>query len=277
MKGVEYDPTQFLGAAPYYLLGRPPYSVELGEVLASELGLDGTGSLLDVGCGPGTVGVQLASLFEHVAFLEPDTDLLAQAQLYATSAGLTAVSFLNATAEKLPELRLKPMRIVTFGQSFHRMNRLYVAKAVYDILEPGGSMVLVSHDATRQMPPQPAGVPPIPHDDINRLIQVFLGPERRSGSRSASSYGAERFEDTLASTSFEPVRVVFAKGRTDVIRDADGVIANYLSMSYAAPHLFGSRLDEFVAALRDLLKEQSPGGQFWDWPGDTEIEIATRS
>jgi hypothetical protein len=47
-------------------------------------------------------------------------------------------------------------------------------------------------------------------------------------------------------------------------------------MSYAAPHLFGSRLDEFIANLKDLLTRHSPTGMFWDWPGDTEIVIATR-
>jgi 2-polyprenyl-3-methyl-5-hydroxy-6-metoxy-1,4-benzoquinol methylase len=69
---VEYDPTQFAGTAPYYLRGRPPYSDQLGDVLVRELGLDRTGSLLDVGCGPGTLGIQLAPLFEHVTLLEPD-------------------------------------------------------------------------------------------------------------------------------------------------------------------------------------------------------------
>jgi hypothetical protein len=39
---MDYDPTQYLGSARHYLVGRPPYSAELGAVLASELGLDGT-------------------------------------------------------------------------------------------------------------------------------------------------------------------------------------------------------------------------------------------
>jgi hypothetical protein len=69
---------------------------------------------------------------------------------------------------------------------------------------------------------------------------------------------------------------VFAPGRPDIIRDADGVIAGCLSMSYAAPHLFGPRLDEFIATLRELLERHSPTGRFWDWPGDTQILIATR-
>ena len=70
---------------------------------------------------------------------------------------------------------------------------------------------------------------------------------------------------------------MFAPGRTNLIRDVDDVIANCLSaMSFAAPPLFGARLGEFVADLRGLLTRHSPDGRFWDWPGDTELIIATR-
>lgn len=267
---------QFRGSAPYYLRGRPPYSRELAAVLAEELRLDGSGRLLDVGCGPGTVGVQLSPLFEHVTFADPDADMLAQAQAHARAAGLTAVDFLNVTAEDLAGLSLPAMRLVTFGQSFHRTDRLRVAEGVYDMLGPAGSMVLIVHDPGRSAPPAPANCSPIPHDEIGHLVRSFLGAELRSGARLASSYGAERFEETLARTRFGRPRVVFATGRADIVRDADDVIANYLSMSFAAPHLFGPRLSEFVDELRRLLEQRSPSGRFWDWPGDTEMIIATR-
>jgi hypothetical protein len=71
-------------------------------------------------------------------------------------------------------------------------------------------------------------------------------------------------------------RVTYAPGRPDVVRDIDGVIAGYFSTSFAAPPLFGSRLAEFTTELRSLLEQRSPTGRFWDWPGDTEIVIATR-
>lgn len=80
----------------------------------------------------------------------------------------------------------------------------------------------------------------------------------------------------MARNSFGTSRTVHAPGRPDIVRDVDGVIAGCLSMSYAAPHLFGSRLDAFVADLRNLLTSRSADGRFWDWPGDTEIVIATR-
>jgi ubiquinone/menaquinone biosynthesis C-methylase UbiE len=273
---MEYDPAQFRGAAAYYLRGRPPYSAELADVLTTELGLDGTGRLLDVGSGPGTVGVQLASAFEQVIFVEPDADMLSEARAHATAAGLSAVDFRQATAEDVAELGLPAIRVATFGQSFHRTDRIRAAEAVHRVLRPGGSMVLLSHDPSRPAPPQPVGTEPIPHEAIRALIRAYLGPELRSGSRLATSYSSERFEETLARTAFGPPRLVYARGRPNLIREVDDVVANYLSMSYAAPHLFGERLGAFVADLRALLGQASPSGRFWDWPGDTQIWIAMR-
>jgi hypothetical protein len=66
------------------------------------------------------------------------------------------------------------------------------------------------------------------------------------------------------------------RGRPDLIKDLDAVVANYFSMSYAAPRLFGNRRADFEADLRRLLLERSPDGLFWDWPGDTELVIATK-
>ena len=273
---MEYDPTQYLGAAPYYLPGRPGYSAELPNVLAAELDLDGTGHLVDIGSGPGTVGVQLARLFDHVTLVEPDPGMLAEARSHVAATGLSSVDFVQATAEDILGLGLSPVRMVTFGQSFHRTDRPVVAEAVHRLLEPDGSLVLISHDPTRPAPPAPAGTSPIPHEQIRELIQTFLNSDLRSGNRLVADYSVERFEQTLERTSFGTPRTVFAPGQPDIIRDVNGVVTGCLSMSYAAPHLFGPRLDEFIAALSELLAGHSPTGQFWDWPGDTELLIATR-
>lgn len=207
---MDYDPTQYLGAASYYLRGRPAYAADLPSVLADELGLDGSGHLVDVGSGPGIVGVQLARLFGHVTLVEPDSDMLAEARSHAAAAGLRSVDFVRATAEDLPALGLSPVRVVTLGQSFHRTNRLVVAEAVYQLLEPGGSLVLISHDRSRPAPPAPAGTAPIPHERLRELITVFLNSELRSGNRLFADYSVEPFEQTLGRTSFGAPRVVFA-------------------------------------------------------------------
>jgi hypothetical protein len=83
--------------------------------------------------------------------------------------------------------------------------------------------------------------------------------------------------DPALCTRFGRPECHYAAGRPDIVRDIDAVIANYFSMSYCAPHLFGDRLGEFEAALRRELQAHSPSGLFWDWPGETEILLARRA
>jgi protein-L-isoaspartate O-methyltransferase len=66
---VRYDPTIYGGAAVHYRYGRPAYSPGLEALVAEELGLDGSGRLLDVGCGPGILTVRLVHLFEEAVGL----------------------------------------------------------------------------------------------------------------------------------------------------------------------------------------------------------------
>jgi SAM-dependent methyltransferase len=273
---MDYDPTQYRGSAAHYLAGRPPYSAELETVLARELGLDGTGHLLDVGCGPGVLAVRLAALVERVTALEPDADMLEQARMHAAARRVERIEFVHARAEDIGELDLSPMRLVTFGQSFHRTDRLPVAEAVYDLLEPGGAIVLVVHDPDAGPTPVGPGDPPIPDDEVQQLISFYLGAQRKSGQGTASRFSTERFEHTLERTRFEPPTTIHAPGRRDIVRDIDGVVSGYLSMSYAAPHLFGDQLDNFVADLRDLLERATTTGRFWDWPGDTAAIVARK-
>ena len=270
-----YDPTLYKGSAPFYLRGRPPYSRALRETVAAACGVNGAGRLLDVGCGPGVLAVELAPLFQEVVGLDPDADMLAEANRHARRAQATNIQWVRGLAEEIRELDLGTFRLVAFGQSFHRTDRERVGEAVYDLLEPGGSIALVANTVEGRPKPPGPGHPEIPHDTIGSLIDKYLGPERRAG-RGVAPPPVDRYEDALGRTRFGKPTHVFAPGRADVVQDVDGVLANSLSMSFAAPHLFGDRLDLFEAEVRQMLRRESPSGLFWDWPGDTEIVIATK-
>lgn len=270
---MPYDPTIFQGTAAYYTHGRPAYSRELAATLAAELRLDGAGRLLDVGCGPGTLTIALADHFAEAIGIDPDADMLAAAADRAAAAGIANVRWVRALAEHIPTLDLGIFRLVTFGQSFHWTDRERVAEAVYEILEPGGALALIVHTHAGRPQPIGPGHPPIPHDAIRALIERELGPQRRAGQGFPPQH-ADRIEDALARTRFGAPRSIFCPGRPDIVQDVDGVLANYHSTSFAAPHLFGERLPAFEADMRTLLAAHSPSGLFWDWPGDTEIILA---
>lgn len=272
---VPYDPTIYAGAAAHYRVGRPPYSPELEAVLAEELGLDGTGRLLDGGCGPGILTLRLAHLFEEAVGLDPDPDMLAEAGRVARERGIGNIRWVHARAEDLPEAAPGPYRAVTFGLSLHWTDEARVAEAVYDMLEPGGGLALIVHTVEgRPTPPSP-GRPPIPHAEIEELVQKYLGPSRRAG-QGAAPVRTHRFEDVLVRTRFGEPQAIFVPGIPDLLRDGESVLSGYFSFSWSAPHLFGDRVEEFAADVRELLASRSPDGLFWDWPGDTEVILARK-
>ena len=273
---MPYDPTIYLGSAAHYRCGRPAYSPGLEGFLTREAGLDGSGRLLDGGCGPGVLTVRLAHLFGEAVGLDPDADMLAEGARAARERGITNIRWVRGLAEDLPAAAPGPYRLVTFGTSFHWTDELRVAETVYDLLEPGGALALVVHTVAGRPRPHPGpGVPPIPHDEIRALVEKYLGSTRRVGQGTAPER-AHTFEDVLVQTRFGAPRQFFVPGVPDLVRDSESVLSGYLSLAISAPHLFGDRLDDFAGEVRALLASRSADGVFWDWPGDTEVVIARK-
>jgi SAM-dependent methyltransferase len=272
---VPYDPTIFAGAAPHYRRGRPPYSPQLEAVLADELGLDGSGRLLDGGCGPGILTVRLAHLFEEVVGLDPDAAMLAEGRRVADDRGITNIRWVQARAEDLPGAAPGPYRLVTFGSSFHWTEEVGAAEAIYDMLEPGGGLALIVHTVEGRPAPPGPGPPPIPHTELEALVEKHLGSIRRAGQGMAPVRN-HRFADVLVRTRFGAPQSIFVPGIPDLVRDTESVLSGYFSFSSSAPHLFGDRVEDFAADVRELLASRSPDGLFWDWPGDTEVILARK-
>ena len=273
---MSYDPTIYEGAAAHYRAGRPPYSPQLEAMLAKELGLDGSGGLLDGGCGPGILTLRLAHLFDEAVGLDPDPDMLSEARRAAEAREIENVRWVEARAEDLPGAAPGPFRLVTFGQSFHWTDEARVAEVVYDMLEPDGALAMVVHTVEGRPKPESPGYPPIPQAEIEALVERYLGAGRRAG-QSPAPVRTHRFEDVLVRTRFGAPEQVFVPGVPDLQRDTDSVVSGYFSFSWSAPHLYGDRLEEFERDLRALLREHSPDGLFWDWPGDTEIILARKT
>jgi ubiquinone/menaquinone biosynthesis C-methylase UbiE len=257
----EWDETLFEGCAPYYEQGRPPYSPALADALRDALGLDGRGRLLDVGCGPGRVTLLLAHLFEEVVGLDPDRGMIAEAERITAARGVGNARFVRERAELLPA-GLGTFRVATFAASFHWMDRPKVARAVRGMVEPGGAAVQVDTRAYRS---------PV-EDAVDELRVRYLGTDKRAGQsiRNTSPSGED---DVFRAAGFRPMEVVTVPDGRVLARSVDDLIAQSLSSSSTAPHLFGERLDDFVTEVREALLAQNPSGAFTMTLPDNQLRI----
>ena len=249
----QWDPTLFEGTATYYRRGRLPYSRRVADAVAEALGLDGTGRLLDVGCGPGIVAELLADRVAEVVGVDPDPGMLAE----AARAGIPNATWVQLRAEELPA-SLGTFRVVTFAASFHWMDRPRVAAIVRRMLEPGGAVIQLSSSSYIPMP-----------EAVGALRIRYLGPDHRAGQsiRTSSPTGEDLvFQDA----GFPPMEEVMVPDGRVVERSLDDVVAYVLSMSGTAPHLFGDRLGAYVADLRAALEPHAP---FRVTLGDNSVRI----
>jgi SAM-dependent methyltransferase len=236
-----WDETLYAGSAVHYARGRMPYPAELGTALRDELGLDGSGRLLDVGCGPGPLTAVLAPFFSAVVGIDADAAMIAE----AGRRGIGNARWLRMRAEELPA-ELGTFQVVSFAQSFHWMDQPLVAERVRPMLT--GAWVHIGATTHR-------GVGGEVWDRIEELIVEYLGPVRRAGQGTLPHGTAGGEDEVMRRAGYRgPVRLEVGGGEV-VERSADEVVAAVFSLSYAAPHLFGDRLPAFEADLRELLKE----------------------
>jgi hypothetical protein len=132
------------------------------------------------------------------------------------------------------------------------MDRAEVLRRCHDVLEPGGGIALT-------------GVGSLWHSEITweqetaRVIQRWLGPERRAG-RGSFRDPDERYEVMLARSGFARVETGTCRLRRTL--DMDGVIGELYSTSFCNPRLLGDSRQAFEDDLRAALLRVEPSGKF---------------
>ncbi|MEU7927410.1 class I SAM-dependent methyltransferase [Micromonospora sp. NPDC049107] len=269
----QWDETLYAGSARHYSIGRWPYPPEVAEAIGTALDLDGTGRLLDVGCGPGSLTLLLAPLFEAAVGVDADRDMLTEARRLASEAEVTNVEWRHLRAEELPA-DLGTFRVATFAQSYHWMDRPLVARRVRDMLAPDGAWVHVgatTHQGMADDDPLPYPRPPWPR--INELVARYLGPVRRAGQGSLPTGTPSGEAEIMLAAGFSgPTRLTVEQGMV-VQRSVDELTSAVFSLSSSTPHLFGDRLPAFEADLRELLTTAARDGFFAERRRDVSIAI----
>jgi ubiquinone/menaquinone biosynthesis C-methylase UbiE len=214
----------FKGTAPYYARYRPAYPPELLVRLAAAAGLDGTGRLLDLGCGTGQLAVPLSRYVEEVVAVDVEPEMLAE-----LPPGIRTV---QGRAEDVDE-SWGAFRLVTIGRAFHWLDGPVVMERLARIT---GQVALVGDS----------------HEHSEAQTAVLEISRELFGERPAMKQPTVRYAQALAESPFDDVIEISVEvERTWTIEQLIGFA---YSTSFASLARVGDRREEFEQLLRERLK-----------------------
>lgn len=257
----------FKGTASYYARYRHKFPAEFFSYVVEKFKLDGTGRMLDLGCGTGQLAIPLARYFEEAVGLDPEPEMLSQAELEAEKAGVKNIRWLEGGSADLPDLQpqLGQFRLVTMGNAFHWMDQAATLANLDEIVEPGGGLVITGIGSTTTFDEATEGWQNV----MTGIVKKWLGETRRAGSGTYQP-PTERFEQILARSPFSQVER-FEMNDTRLLT-IDEIIGLLYSTSYASKAVLGDKQIRVEQEIRETLAQLNPAGTFAE---HNNIEIIT--
>lgn len=252
---MTYPHDLFKSTAPYYTRYRPPYPRPLFDHIITRFRLDGTGRMLDLGCGPGSVTIPLAPYVALAIGVDPEPEMLVEAQIQADEAGVKNIEWIEGSSDDLLPLRdrLGPLRLVTMGSSFHWMDREATLQALDALITPeGGLMTTGGYQNSWEQPGAWQAA-------TTEVIRRWLGEQRRAGS-GAYTQISEHHDAVIARSAFS--RIETYRLEQQLTWDIERIIGYLYSTSYCSPAVLGDKREPFERDLRATLHELNPDGVF---------------
>lgn len=239
---------RFHSAARFYARYRPRYPQALIERIAQYCRLDGTGRMMDLGCGPGFLAIAFAPYFATIVGVDPEPEMLEVAAEEARAAGVSLTLVAGQSRDLGPHWGR--FRMVAMGRSFHWMDRDATLRALDTMIEPGGAVVLVD-----------AAIGGRAWRDVwPAVLERWSTPELRAAADLRASARWEGHESILARSPFRRVERVSACYEATV--SVETLIGRAYSMSQTTPAVIGSRGPDFEAAVRAAFLAVQPSGVF---------------
>ncbi|MBN2564722.1 MAG: class I SAM-dependent methyltransferase [Candidatus Eisenbacteria bacterium] len=236
----------FTGTAYYYAQYRPGVPEDVVNYLRDRFHLDGTGVLLDMGCGTGLSTIAVAPLFARCVAFDTSSEMLDQARAKAPTG---AQIEWQQRSDKDVSPDEGPYRLAMACRSFNWMDQYPLLDKLHAIVSPGGGIALIGDGSfwTGEEPWQ---------ETVRSVIRKFLGQDRRAGKKKYDA-PTEPYTSMLNNSGYHDVQyrdVPVSRAWT-----VDSIIGYLYSTSFSARHLYGDNVAEFEAMMRNRLLELSHG------------------
>lgn len=235
----------FRGTAGFYRQYRPGIPDSVAKVLDTAVASSRPRRLLDVGTGTGLVVEALLGRFDDIIAIDNDPDMLdaAEGALRPQLPAGTGLVLQQATAEAFTPPAGWRADLVTICRAFHWLDQETVLARLDEQVRPDGAVAIFGDNSFWVATSSWKAA-------VRSVIQDFLGEQRRAGG-STFQHHNRPYSEILRESPFGQVKEI----TVPVTRSwtADSILGYLYSTSFAAPHLFGDRLDEFDRAVRATL------------------------
>jgi SAM-dependent methyltransferase len=244
----------YRGTASDYDGFRLPYPGELIEDLCRRALVSGSGRMLDLACGPGTVTFALAEHFSEVWAVDQEPESVDFAARKAAELGVHNVRWMAGRAEDVdPD---ESFDLITIGTAFHRLDRTRVADLALRWLRPGGHIALL-WSATPLGGTEPWQ---------QCLIEVFVDWTQRVNSIDRIPADLEEHLEQLPHGKVLAGAGFVVDGRYEFVGTHEWSVAELSGFLYSTSVLsrfvLGDRADAFEVDLAKRLRALEPSGVF---------------
>ncbi|WP_371793029.1 class I SAM-dependent methyltransferase [Streptomyces sp. NBC_01471] len=246
----------FASCGAPYVAYRRPHPPAVVDYLANQWGRATLRpSILDLGCGPGTLSLDLAERGASVTAADVSEEMLAAGRGWAQTRNITSVTWKRADAIEAAALAKDTglFHGVTIADAFHWMDRPQVLVALDQAVRPGGFVAVVGYRA-------PGTQREWWHPLLEQLRLRWLGSVNLAGPATAYVEPAGGHEEALRRSAFSQVSVLRTDYRqTYTLEELVGLQRTY---AYSSPATLGDRLAPFEEELRRTLTAVRPDGVF---------------
>jgi trans-aconitate methyltransferase len=236
----------FTGTTDYYRRYRPDIPQEVADILDAAAPQHTPRRLLDVGTGTGLVVEALLGRFDDIVANDNDAQMIAMAEaaLWPLLPATSSLSLVEIEAERFEPRAGWQADLVTICRAFHWLDQEAILRRLDDQVSPEG-VVAVFGDNSFWAAGSDWKVA------VRSVIKDFLGEERRAGSGTFQHHDRP-YNEILAESAFRTVDEM----RVPVTRtwSRESILGYLYSTSFAAPQLFGDRLEEFESAITEVLR-----------------------
>lgn len=253
--------SHFGGTAAFYARFRPGYPPELWGWLVAEAGADRSGRVLDLGSGPGTASLELASRVGSVVAVDSDAGMVAEGRRLAEAVGIDTIEWVNAHAEGV-DYPDGSFQLIVIASAFHWMDRSAVATRCRSMLRPDGLLAVLSN--------------PTP------LMQISARTPLGAAIEEVQSRWFDDEYYVLDVAKLDPAEVVLAEcgfsevAVSSVAQVQEWTVERFLgflrSTSSRPDQRLGSAFPAFAAELEDAIRAVEPSGR---WSLDIPVQVIT--